>query len=73
MNGLVKFLGEASQDTALGPVIITFLLATLFFSVTYGLSGTDSGFVIAIAVAMFAAGIVSLIMFFLALGSLFFD
>ena len=71
MNGITTFLGKAAESTQLGSVVISFVLAAVFFVLVAVLSTFPGGFMIAMAVIMIIAGVVALGFFFVSLSELF--
>lgn len=68
MSGFTKSLID---DSHFGAAVLSLSLATAFFLLTGVLSMFDGGFILTIAIIMCAAGVVSTVFFFWALGSLF--
>lgn len=72
MENLKQFFDEASKTGEYWAAVLSMVLAATFFIVgTVLVYAIDGGFIIALCVFMYIAGLVALGMFFVALFSLF--
>jgi hypothetical protein len=72
MSGITEFFELAGERKELGAVLISLLLVVLFFGIGTGLVYTfDGGFIVTLTIILYLAGIVSLILFFIAIFELF--